>query len=60
MTATYTDNGTNTPNGSHLEFTYTFPVLLSTDPVSRYFNFKKGDIIKIIRKYDIITYRIVK
>ena len=31
MTATYTDNGTNTPNGSHLEFTYTFPVLLSTD-----------------------------
>jgi len=36
------------------------PVLLSTDPVSRYFNFKKGDIIKIIRKYDIIAYRIVK
>ena len=31
MAATYTDNGTNTPNGSHLEFTYTFPVLLSTD-----------------------------
>ena len=31
MAATYTDNGTNTPNGSHLEFTYTFPVLLTTD-----------------------------
>ena len=31
MAATYTDNGTNTPNGSHLEFTYTFPVILSTD-----------------------------
>jgi len=31
MAATYTDNGTNTPNGSHLEFTYTFPVIVSTD-----------------------------
>jgi len=31
MAATYTQNGTNTPNGSHLIFTYTFPVLLSTD-----------------------------
>ena len=25
--AVYTDNGTNTPNGSHLEFTYTFPTI---------------------------------
>jgi len=31
MAATYTDNGTNTPNGSHKEFTYTFPVIESTD-----------------------------
>ena len=36
------------------------PIILSTDPVSRYFNFKKGDIIKITRKHDIISYRIVK
>ena len=28
---TYTDNGTNTPNGTHLEFTYTFPVLQTED-----------------------------
>ena len=27
---TYTDNGTNTPNGTHKEFTYTFPII-STD-----------------------------
>jgi hypothetical protein len=27
MTTTYTDNGTNTPNGSHLVFSYTFTVL---------------------------------
>ena len=29
--ATFTDNGTNTPNGSHLEFTYTFPVIQAAD-----------------------------
>ena len=27
MAVTYTENGTNTPNGSHLEFTYTFPTI---------------------------------
>ena len=31
MATTYTDNGTNTPNGSHLIFSYTYPVLESTD-----------------------------
>ena len=31
MTTTYTDNGTNTPNGSHLEFSFTFPVLQTED-----------------------------
>ena len=31
MAATYTDNGTNTPNGSHLVFTYTFTALQATD-----------------------------
>ena len=31
MAITYTDNGTNTPNGSHLEFTYTFPVIQAAD-----------------------------
>tara|TARA_R100000278_G_C5470066_1_gene164145 strand:- start:14 stop:1879 length:1866 start_codon:yes stop_codon:yes gene_type:complete len=31
MTTTYTDNGTNTPNGSHLEFSFTFPVLQNED-----------------------------
>ena len=36
------------------------PVILVTDPVSRYFNFKKGDIIKIERKNDVVSYRIVK
>jgi len=30
MPATYTENG-NTPNGSQLEFTYTFPILQPED-----------------------------
>ena len=30
-TTTYLENGTNTPNGSHLEFSYTFPVLKTED-----------------------------
>lgn len=37
-----------------------FPTLLKTDPVSRFYNFKRGDIIKIIRSNGYISYRIVK
>lgn len=42
-----------------------FPVILTTDPVSRFYNFQRGDIIKIIRKdsstdFPFITHRIVK
>ena len=41
-----------------------FPVLLKTDPVSRFYNFQKGDVIKIIRQNNgentYITHRIVK
>ena len=29
--ATYTDNGTNTPNGVHKEFSYAFPILKNED-----------------------------
>ena len=36
------------------------PVILEKDPVSRYFNFKKGNVIRVTRKNDIIVYRIVK
>ncbi len=44
----------NSKYGKHL------PIILASDPVSRYYNFKKGDIIKIIRRNDIIAYRVVK
>ena len=40
--------------GKHL------PIILKTDPVVRYLNFKKGDILKIIRQNNYIHYRLVK
>jgi DNA-directed RNA polymerases I, II, and III subunit RPABC1 len=36
------------------------PIILRNDAVVRYLNFKKGDILKIIRKDNYIHYRIVK
>lgn len=36
------------------------PIILKTDSIVRYLNYKKGDIIKIIRKGGYVTYRIVK
>ena len=36
------------------------PILLSTDPVSLFCNFHKGDIVKIIRDNEIVAYRIVR
>jgi DNA-directed RNA polymerase I, II, and III subunit RPABC1 len=36
------------------------PILLKNDPVSRFYGFQKGDIIKITRKDDYVTFRIVK
>ena len=35
------------------------PVLLKSDPISRYYNYKKGDTIKILRDNDIVCYRVV-
>jgi len=36
------------------------PILLRNDPVSKYFNFQKNDIIRIRRKNDTIAYRLVR
>jgi DNA-directed RNA polymerase I, II, and III subunit RPABC1 len=36
------------------------PVLLSSDPVSRFYKFKRGNIIKVIRRNGYIAYRIVR
>jgi DNA-directed RNA polymerases I, II, and III subunit RPABC1 len=37
-----------------------FPVLLKNDPVSRFYGFCRGDLVRIIRKGGIVMYRIVK
>jgi DNA-directed RNA polymerase I, II, and III subunit RPABC1 len=36
------------------------PVMLSSDPVCRYYSFKKGDIIRITRTSGVVAYRYVK
>ena len=37
-----------------------FPILKKDDPISRFYNFEKGDLIKVTRKNNNIIYRIVK
>ena len=37
-----------------------FPVLKHTGPIAAFFDFEKGDIIKITRKNGLVVYRIVK
>lgn len=40
-----------------------FPVMLTKDPICRFYDFKRGDIVKITDKYsdnEIIRYRIIK
>lgn len=37
-----------------------FPIILKNDPVSRFYGYEKGDIIKITRNNGYITYRIVR
>ena len=34
--------------------------ILLSDPISRFYNYKRGDVIKIIRPRNLIAYRIVK
>jgi DNA-directed RNA polymerase subunit H (RpoH/RPB5) len=42
------------------EFGHNLPLILSTDPIVRFYNFKKNDIIKITRKEGFVIYRMVK
>ena len=36
----------------NIMFNSQLPILLQNDPIARYYNFKKGDVIKITNKYD--------
>jgi DNA-directed RNA polymerase subunit H (RpoH/RPB5) len=42
------------------QFGTKIPILLSTDPIVRFFDFQKSDIVKVERKNGFICYRIVK
>jgi DNA-directed RNA polymerase I, II, and III subunit RPABC1 len=42
------------------EFGHNLPLILSSDPIVRFYNFRKNDIIKITRKEGYVTYRLVK
>ena len=42
------------------KFGIKIPVILETDPVVRFLGYKKGDIVKVIRKNNYISYRLVK
>lgn len=37
-----------------------FPALRVTDPVAAFYGYRKGDVIRIVRKSGLVTYRIVK
>jgi len=37
-----------------------FPIILKNDPISRFYAYEKGDIIKITRKNGYVTFRIVR
>ena len=37
-----------------------YPIILKTDPIARFYGYNRGDIIKITRKDNYVTYRIVK
>jgi DNA-directed RNA polymerase I, II, and III subunit RPABC1 len=36
------------------------PIILKNDPISRFYGYERGDIIKVIRKNGYVMYRIVK
>ena len=42
------------------EFGLKHPSILTSDPIAKFYNYKRGDVIKIIRPCGFITHRIVK
>lgn len=42
------------------QFGNNFPIIRKEDPISRFYNYQKGDVIKIIRNNGYINYRMVK
>ena len=42
------------------QFGNNFPIIRKEDPISRFYNYQRGDVIKVIRNNGYISYRIVK
>ena len=42
------------------KYTDKFPIILKSDPISRFYAYEKGDIIKVTRKNGYVMYRIVR
>jgi len=42
------------------KYTDNIPIILKSDPVSRYYGYEKGDIIKITRRNGFVVFRVVK
>lgn len=42
------------------QFGNNFPIIRKEDPISKFYNYQKGDVIKVIRNNGYISYRIVK
>lgn len=43
-----------------IKYGTSIPVLLKTDPICKFYNFSKGEIIRVIRRDGFISFRIVK
>ena len=54
------EKGTKGAKEFKAKYSDNFPYLLKTDPVTRFYGYNKGDIIKITRRGGNIMYRIVK
>ena len=54
------ERGSNGAKEFKVKYSDKFPIILKTDPISRFYGFKKGDIIKVTRRGGNVMYRIVK
>lgn len=54
------EKGTKSAKDFKSKYGDKFPFILKTDPISRFYGFNTGDIIKVTRKNGIIMYRITK
>lgn len=42
------------------EYGVKFPIIKQSDPISKFYNFKKNDIVEVILKNDLVVYRVIR